>query len=43
MYQYTKVFHSVILELGNKTPDDSTQLFMYVKGLKPPVKTYALL
>ena len=36
MYQYSKVFHSVILDLGNKAADDSAQLFMYV-GLKPAV------
>ena len=30
---------SVILELGNKAPDDSAQLFMYVEGLKLEVKT----
>ena len=39
MYYYTKVYHSVILELGKKAPDDSAQLFIYVEGLKMAVKT----
>ena len=43
MYWYKKVFYSVILELGNKTSDDGAQLFMYIKGLKPAVKTLVLL
>ena len=38
MYQYTKVFRSVILELGNKAANDSAQLFMYVEGLKLALK-----
>ena len=39
MYQYTQVFYSVKLELGNKAPDDSAQLFIYIEGLKLAVKT----
>ena len=39
VYKYTKVFRSVILKLGNKAPDNSAQLFIYVKGFKPAVKT----
>ena len=35
----TKVFCSVKLELSNKAPDDSAQMLMYIKGLKPAVKT----
>ena len=35
MYKYTKIFYSVIFELGNKAPDNSAQLFIYVEGLQP--------
>ena len=41
--EYTRQFRSLVLELGNKAPDDDALVFQYIEGLKEDVKTHVLL
>ena len=36
-------FHTIILELDNRAPDDAQQFFSYVEGLKDAVHTQVML
>ena len=41
--EYTKVFRSLVLELGDRIPDEDSLVFSYVDGLKEDVLTQMLL
>ena len=35
--EYTKVFRSIVLELGDRAPDEDAFVFAYIDGLKEDV------
>ena len=43
VHEYTKMFRTIVLELGSKAPDDAGLVFQYIEGLKDAVKMQVLL